>query len=66
MGKNEPNKYTLPIHSLANKIIVQSKLVAEAYTHHYPNPQGRYLIPPPPKSMAPKKLLRTVTNPNTD
>ena len=35
--------YNLPMHLLADRIIVQSELMVKAYERHCPGPKGRYL-----------------------
>jgi hypothetical protein len=54
-SKKRPEKYAEPMHLAADKLIVQSKLVAEAYNRYCPGTQGRYWPLGSPKIDACKK-----------
>jgi hypothetical protein len=59
--------YNLPIHLIADKLIVQSELVANAYNHHCKGPKGRYIPLGTPKiDYLKKKVQKCWQNPKAD
>ncbi|MDR0881487.1 MAG: hypothetical protein LBP55_02930 [Candidatus Adiutrix sp.] len=67
LEQNRTEIYGQAVHQLADKIIVQSEIVAQAYDRHCPGPQGRYLALGTPKIDAfKKKLALAAANPKAE